>query len=384
VTSFSADVDRSEPRLWQSIRGISWGLILLICAAASFGIAVLYSAANGSMEPWAAKQTIRFASTLILMIGAALVDIRHWFRAAYWVYAIVLALVVAVDLRGFVGMGAQRWIDLGLIQLQPSELMNVAVVLALARYFHSLSSEEIARIRYLILPVLTVGVPAALVLKQPDLGTAVILLMSGAVLYFIAGVRLRYFALTAAAAAAALPGVWHFLRDYQKNRIYTFLDPDADPLGAGYHILQSKIALGSGGLFGKGFLQGSQSHLSFLPEKQTDFIFTTLAEEFGLVGGLGLLALYSMIIVYGFAIALRSRSHFGRLLGLGIATNLFLSVFINTAMVMGLIPVVGVPLPLISYGGTAMLAVMLGFGLLLNVSVHRDTRLDRSGERRLG
>jgi rod shape determining protein RodA len=384
VASLSADVDRSEPRLWQRIRGISWGLILLICAAAGFGIAVLYSAADGSMEPWAAKQTIRFASALILMVGAALVDIRHWFRAAYWVYAMVLALVVAVDLRGFVGMGAQRWIDLGLIQLQPSELMNVAVVLALARYFHSLSGEEIGRIRYLILPALTVGVPAALVLKQPDLGTAVILLMSGAVLYFIAGVRLRYFALTAAAAAAALPGVWHLLRDYQKNRIYTFLDPDSDPLGAGYHILQSKIALGSGGLFGKGFLQGSQSHLSFLPEKQTDFIFTTLAEEFGLVGGLGLLALYSMIIVYGFAIALRSRNHFGRLLGLGIATNLFLSVFINIAMVMGLIPVVGVPLPLISYGGTAMLAVMLGFGLLLNVGVHRDTRLNRSGERRPG
>jgi rod shape determining protein RodA len=354
----------------------------LICAAAGFGIAVLYSAADGSMEPWAAKQTVRFASALILMVAAALVDIRYWFRAAYWVYAIVLVLVVAVDLRGFVGMGAQRWIDLGVIQLQPSELMTVAVVLALARYFHSLSSEETGRIRYLILPALTIGLPAALVLKQPDLGTAVMLLMGGAVLFFIAGVRLRYFALTAAAAAAALPGVWHFLRDYQKNRIYTFLDPDSDPLGAGYHILQSKIALGSGGLFGKGFLQGSQSHLSFLPEKQTDFIFTTLAEEFGFVGGLGLLALYSLIIVYGFAIALRSRNHFGRLLGLGIVTNFFLSVFINTAMVMGLIPVVGVPLPLISYGGTAMLAVMLGFGLLLNVGVHRDTRLNRSGERR--
>jgi rod shape determining protein RodA len=382
VASLSADIDRGEPRLWQRIRGISWGPVLLICATAGFGIAVLYSAADGSMEPWAAKQTIRFAIALILMIGAALLDIRHWFRAAYWVYAIVLALVVAVDLRGFVGMGAQRWIDLGVIQLQPSELMNVAVVLALARCFHSLSSEELGRIRYLILPALMIGVPAALVLKQPDLGTAVTLLMGGAVLYFIAGVRLRYFALTAAAAAAALPGVWHFLRDYQKNRIYTFLDPDSDPLGAGYHILQSKIALGSGGLFGKGFMQGSQSHLSFLPEKQTDFIFTTLAEEFGLIGGLGLLALYSMIIVYGFAMALRSRNHFGRLLGLGIVTNFFLSVFINIAMVMGLIPVVGVPLPLISYGGTAMLAVMLGFGLLLNVGVHRDTLLNRSGERR--
>ena len=384
MVSLSADLDRSEPRLWQSIRGISWGLVLLICTAAGFGIAVLYSAADGSMEPWAAKQTIRFAIALILMVGAALVDIRHWFRAAYWVYAIVLALVVAVDLRGFAGMGAQRWIDLGLIQLQPSELMNVAVVLALARYFHSLSGEDVGRIRYLILPALTVGVPAALVLKQPDLGTAIMLLMGGAALFFIAGVRLRYFTLTAAAAAAALPGVWHFLRDYQKSRIYTFLDPDSDPLGAGYHILQSKIALGSGGLFGKGFLQGSQSHLSFLPEKQTDFIFTTLAEEFGLVGGLGLSALYSLIIVYGFAIALRSRNHFGRLLGLGVVTNFFLSVFINTAMVMGLIPVVGVPLPLISYGGTAMLAVMFGFGLLINVGAHRDTHLNRSGERRPG
>jgi rod shape determining protein RodA len=383
VASLSTDLDGSEPRLWQRIRSISWGLVLLICAAAGCGIAMLYSAADGSMEPWAAKQAIRFAIALILMVGAALVDIRHWFRAAYWVYAIVLALVIAVDLRGFVGMGAQRWIDLGVIQLQPSELMSVALTLALARYFHSLSDEDIGRIRYLIVPALMVGVPAGLVLKQPDLGTAVILLMGGAVLLFIAGVRLRYFTLTVAAAAAALPGIWHFLRDYQKTRIYTFLDPDSDPLGAGYHILQSKIALGSGGLFGKGFLQGSQSHLSFLPEKQTDFIFTTLAEEFGLVGGLGLLVLYSVIIVYGFAIALRSRSHFGRLLGLGIVTNFFLSVFINTAMVMGLIPVVGVPLPLISYGGTAMLAVMFGFGLLINVGVHVDTRLNSRGEARL-
>jgi rod shape determining protein RodA len=384
VASLSADLGRRELRLWQRIRGVSWGLVLLICAAACFGIAVLYSAADGNMEPWAAKQTMRFAIALILMLGAALVDMRRWFHAAYWVYAIVLALVVAVDLRGFVGMGAQRWIDLGMIQLQPSELMNVAVVLALARYFHSLSDEDVGRIRYLILPASMVIVPAALVLKQPDLGTAIVLLMGGTVLVFIAGVRLRFFLLTAIAAAAALPGVWHFLRDYQKNRIYTFLDPDSDPLGAGYHILQSKIALGSGGLFGKGFLQGSQSHLSFLPEKQTDFIFTTLAEEFGFVGGLGLLALYTLIIVYGFAIALECRSHFGRLLGLGIVTNFFLYVFINTAMVMGLIPVVGVPLPLISYGGTAMLAVMLGFGLLINVGVHRDTRLNRSGERRPG
>src|SRR5215472_8055417 len=329
MASLSADLGPSEARLWRSIRSVSWGLVLLICAAAGCGIAVLYSAADGSMEPWAARQAIRFAISLVLMLGAGLLDIRYWFRAAYWVYAVVLALVVAVDLRGFVGMGAQRWIDLGVIQLQPSELMSVALTLALARYFHSLSDEDIGRIRYLIVPALMVGVPAGLVLKQPDLGTAVILLMGGAVLFFIAGVRLRYFALTAVVVAAALPGVWHFLRDYQKTRIHTFLDPDTDPLGAGYHILQSKIALGSGGLFGKGFLQGSQSHLSFLPEKQTDFIFTALAEEFGLVGGLGLLTLYTLIIIYGFAISLRSRNHFGRLLGLGITTSFFLYVFIN-------------------------------------------------------
>jgi rod shape determining protein RodA len=323
---------------------------------------------------------MRFAIGLMAMIAVALVDIRHWYRAAYWVYAIALALVVAVGLRGFVGMGAQRWIDLGVIQLQPSELMNVALVLALARYFSARSSEDIGRISYLIPPALMVFVPVALVLKQPDLGTAITLLITGVVLLFLAGMRLRIFLLLALNAAAGIPIVWRHLRDYQKNRIYTFLDPDSDPLGAGYHILQSKIALGSGGLYGKGFLRGSQSHLSFLPEKQTDFIFTTLAEEFGLIGGLALLSLYTVIIVYGFAISLRCRNHFGRLLGLGITTNFFLYVFINTAMVMGIIPVVGVPLPLISYGGTAMLAVMLGFGLLMNVGVHRDTRLNRRGE----
>jgi rod shape determining protein RodA len=384
MAGLTADFGRRELTLLEKIRGISWGLGLLIFTAASFGIAVLYSAADGNMQPWAATQMMRLAIALILMIGAALVGLRHWYQAAYWAYAVALALVVAVDLRGFVGMGARRWIDLGVVQLQPSELMNVALVLALARYFHPLSNEEVGRSRFLLVPAIMVLIPAALVLKQPDLGTAIMLLLTGAVLFFIAGVRLRIFSLIVVAGAAAVPVGWHFLRDYQRSRIYTFLDPASDPLGAGYHILQSKIALGSGGLFGKGFLHGSQSHLSFLPEKQTDFIFTTLAEEFGLVGGLGLLALYALIVAYGFVIALRCRNQFGRLLGLGIVTNFSLYVFINTAMVMGLIPVVGVPLPLISYGGTAMLAVMLGLGLLMNVGVHRDLRLNRSGETQPG
>ena len=333
------------------------------------------------MQPWGAKQTARFAIALIPMLGAAFLGIQYWFRLAYWLYGVTLLLVVAVDLRGFVGMGAQRWIDLGVIQLQPSELMTVALVLALARYFHHQGNEDDLKARSLIFPLLMILVPAALVLKQPDLGTAIMLLMGGAAILFLAGVPLRLFLLMGAAAGGAIPVLWRFLRDYQKSRIYTFLDPDNDPLGAGYHILQSKIALGSGGLFGKGFLLGTQSHLSFLPEKQTDFIFTTLAEEFGLVGALTLLGFYCGIMAYGFALALRSHNHFGSLLGAGIATNFFLYVFINIAMVTGLIPVVGVPLPLISYGGTAILAVMLGFGFLISVGVDRDVRLNRMGER---
>jgi rod shape determining protein RodA len=291
-----------------------------------------------------------------------------------------MVLLVAVEVRGAIGMGAQRWIDLGIIQLQPSELMKVAMVLVLARYFNGLTPEEIARPLRLVVPTLLVMVPAVMVLKQPDLGTAMMLVMGGGCLFFLSGVRLWKFALVLGGAGSAVPIAWRFLRDYQKNRIYTFLDPESDPLGAGYHSLQSKIAIGSGGVFGKGFLMGSQAHLNFLPEKQTDFIFTMLGEEFGLVGGLVLLGLYTLVFIYGFAIAFRSRNHFGRLLALGITTNFFLYVFINTAMVMGLIPVVGVPLPLISYGGTAMLTIMLGFGLLMSVYVHRDVRISRYGE----
>ena len=382
--AFSADIGRRSLTVADKIRGLHWGLVLLIAAISGIGFAMLYSAGSGSLQPWASRQMLRFAFTLLPMLAVALVDLRHWYRGAYWLYAAALVLVVAVDLRGFAGMGAQRWIDLGAIQLQPSEVMKIALVLALARYFHGLSAEDSGRLRHLVFPVLLIVIPAVLVLKQPDLGTAIMLLAAGAILCFLGGVRLWVFGAGAFAAAAATPVAWSFLRDYQKTRLYTFLEPDTDPLGAGYHIMQSKIAFGSGGLFGKGFLQGTQSHLSFLPEKQTDFIFTMFAEEFGLVGGLVLLTLYILVIVYAFAIALRSRSHFGRLLGLGIAVNFFLYAFINTAMVMGLIPVVGVPLPLISYGGTAMVTVMLGFGLLMNIGIHRDVRLGRSGETQIG
>jgi len=374
------DTSASRLSLAEKLWSMNWGLVVLLCCIASFGFAMLFSAANGDLQPWAAKQMIRFGISLALMLGVAVVDIRFWLRSAYLIYGIAFLLLVAVEIRGAIGMGAQRWIDLGVIQLQPSELMKVTLILVLARYFHGLTIEEIGRPLRLVFPALLIVLPAGLVMKQPDLGTALMLLLSGGAMFFLAGVRWWKFAGVGGIVGAALPIVWKHMRDYQKNRIYTFLDPENDPQGTGYHILQSKIALGSGGVFGKGFLLGTQSHLNFLPEKQTDFIFTMLAEELGLVGGLTLLALYTLCFVYGFAIALRSRNHFGRLLGLGLTINFFLYVFINTAMVMGLIPVVGVPLPLISYGGTAMLTVMFGFGLLMSVYIHRDVRIGRFGE----
>jgi rod shape determining protein RodA len=322
---------------------------------------------------------VRFAVGLLLMFAVAILDLRFWLRYAYLFYFFAFTLLVFVEIEGQIGMGAQRWIDLGLFQIQPSEIMKIALVLALARYFHRLDFDAIGRPLPLLVPITLVLTPAALVLLQPDLGTAGMLLLIGAAMFFLAGVKIWKFVVVALLGLGAVPVGWEFLHDYQRQRILTFLDPESDPLGSGYHILQSKIAFGSGGVFGKGYLMGTQSHLSFLPERQTDFIFTMLAEEFGMLGGLVLLALYGLVILYGYAIAMRSRNQFGRLLALGITSSLFFYVFINTAMVMGLIPVVGVPLPLISYGGTAMLTLLMGFGLVLSVNIHRDARIGQHG-----
>ena len=362
-------------KLWH----IHWLFVLLLCVTAAVGVAMLYSAAGGSVDPWASRHAIRFGVGLVVLVAVALVDIRMWFRYAYAFYAISLLLLATVEILGSIGMGARRWIDLGYFTLQPSELMKVALVLALARYFHGASIDDVRRVSYLLLPLLIVSAPAVLVLRQPDLGTTIILVMAGSALFFVVGVRLWKFSAVMLASLAAAPVAWQFLHKYQQNRILTFLNPENDPLGAGYHIIQSKIALGSGGIFGKGFIKGTQGHLSFLPEMQTDFIFTMLAEEFGLVGGLELLGLYSLILIYGFAIAMRCRSQFGRLVGVGVTATFFLYFFINIAMAMGMIPVVGVPLPLISYGGTAMMTLLFGFGLLMSVWVHRDTMIGRHG-----
>ena len=355
-------------KVWQ----VNWLYVALLCALAGVGYAALFSAAGGAAEPYASRHVLRFATGLVLMIGIALVDIRFLARLAWPSYLVALALLVLVMRYGHAGKGAQRWLDLGGLQLQPSELMKIALVLALASWFHRASWERIGNPLFLIPPVIAVLLPVGLIVMEPNLGTAVITALLGAAMLFAAGVRWWKFILVALPVPFAARFAYSHLHDYQRARIDTFLHPESDPLGAGYNIIQSKIALGSGGMWGKGFLQGTQGHLDFLPEKQTDFIFTMIGEEFGFMGGVAVMALLGLIVLGGMAIALRCRHQFGRLVAFGIAMNFFLYVFVNIAMVMGTIPVGGVPLPLVSHGGSAMITVMIGFGVLMSVHVHRD------------
>ncbi|MBI3708034.1 MAG: rod shape-determining protein RodA [Proteobacteria bacterium] len=371
---------RGDLTILGKLRQVNWGLILLIAVVSSIGFAMLYSAAGGRWDPWASRQMYRFGVGFVLLLVVAVVDLRVWYRFAYALYFVALVLLVAVEVAGRIGMGAQRWLDVGFLQLQPSELMKISLVLVLARWFHGLTLEDVGRPLSLVWPTVLVLAPAVLVAKQPDLGSALLLLLMSAIVYFVAGVRLWKFAAIAATAGAVIPLAWNHLRDYQKQRVLTFLNPENDPLGSGYHIIQSKIALGSGGMWGKGFMQGTQSHLQFLPEKQTDFIFTMLSEEWGFVGGLTLIGLYVLILLYGAAISLRARSQFGRLVAVGIVSSFYIYAFINIAMVMGMLPVVGEPLPLVSYGGTAMMTLLIGFGMLINVYVHRDLQIGRHGQ----
>jgi len=320
----------------------------------------------------------RFGVGLVLMIAVALVPIWMWRNLAGLGYAISVLLLFGVEFFGAVGMGAQRWIDLGFIRLQPSELTKITLVMFLAAYYDWLPAKKTSHPLWVLLPVVIILVPTALVLTQPDLGTAILLLAAGGGLMFLAGVHWAYFATVIAGGVGLVTTVfqsrgtpWQMLQDYQFRRIDTFLDPSTDPLGAGYHITQSKIALGSGGWTGRGFMQGTQSRLNFLPEKHTDFIFTTLAEEFGFIGGMSLLLLYSLIIVFCVISAVLNKDRFSSLLILGIAFNFFLFFAVNMSMVMGLAPVVGVPLPLVSYGGSAMLVLMIAFGLVQSAHVHR-------------
>jgi rod shape determining protein RodA len=369
---------KTVPSGIRKILYMNWGLVLLLVAVASMGFLMLYSVAGGDLQPWAEPQMKRFAVGLVLMFAIAMVPIWFIRNMAGVAYGISILLLLAVEFFGEVGMGAQRWIDIGPLRLQPSELMKITLVMMLATYYDWLDTKKTSRPLWVLIPVALIVAPTVLVLIQPNLGTALMLLMGGAVVMFAAGVSLWYFGAVAALGVGAVASVfttrgtpWQFLHDYQYRRIDTFLDPTTDPLGAGYNIIQAQIALGSGGWSGKGFMQGTQSRLNFLPEKHTDFIFTTLAEEFGFIGAFSLLLLYGLIIFFCLASAMQSKDRFSQLLLIGIGCTFFFYLAVNLSMVMGMAPVVGVPLPFLSYGGSAMLVLMVAFGVVQSAHVHR-------------
>jgi rod shape determining protein RodA len=369
---------KTVPGGLRKILYVNWPLVLLMTAVATVGFLMLYSVAGGRYDLWAERQLRHFGLGLVLMFFVSFVPIWLWRNVSGVAYLVSLMLLLVVEFFGDTNMGAQRWIDLGFLQFQPSEMMKFTLVMMLASYYDWLDMKKMSRPLWVIAPVALILAPTVLVLMQPNLGTALMLVMGGVSVIFAAGVSLWYFAAVFALGAGAIAAVffsrgtsWQLLHDYQYTRIDTFLDPSADPLGAGYNIIQAKIALGSGGWSGKGFMQGTQSRLNFLPEKHTDFIFNTVAEEFGFIGAFSLLALYGMILAFLITAALQNKDRFSALLILGVAANLFFNIAVNLSMVMGMAPVVGVPLPLLSYGGSAMLVLMVGFGLVQSAHIHR-------------
>jgi rod shape determining protein RodA len=369
---------RTVPSGLRKVLYVNWPLVLVMTATAMVGFLMLYSVAGGNAGAWAEPQMKRFAVGVAGMFVIAFVPIWFWRNVSALAYIIALALLVLVELVGSVGMGAQRWLEVGPIRVQPSELMKVALVMVLAAYYDWLSIDKVSHPLWVLAPVALILVPTALVLAQPNLGTALMLVMGGAAVMFAAGVSWWYFSSVIVGVGALVFAVfesrgtsWQLIEDYQFRRIDTFLNPGADPLGAGYNITQAQIALGSGGLGGKGFMQGSQSRLNFLPEKHTDFIFTILAEEFGFIGTATLLGLFALVLFFCFASAVQTRERYSALVIYGVATTFFLFFAVNMSMVMGLIPVVGVPLPLVSYGGTSMIILMLAFGLVQSAHIHR-------------
>jgi rod shape determining protein RodA len=352
---------------------LPWRLIALITAIAAFGLVVLYSAAGGSMQPWALKQAIVFLAFLGIAVGMSWISESTIKAIAFPLYGATLVMLIGVEALGFVSKGAQRWLDIGPIKLQPSEFMKPAIVLTLARFYELVPVGEIRKWRALWPALLLLGVPALLILVQPDLGTCIMVLLCGVTVMFLAGLPLWIFLAPAAAIAVAAPIAYGMMHGYQKKRIDVFLNPESDPQGAGYHIAQSKIAIGSGGIWGKGFLHGSQSHLQYLPEGHTDFVFATMAEEWGLVGGVLLILAFGLVIRWGMKVSHNARSRFAQLAAAGLSATIFFYVAINLMMVMGLAPVVGVPLPLVSFGGSAVMTIMLCIGLLMALERHQRT-----------
>src|SRR5574344_249420 len=364
----------------EKLSRFSWGLFVPMCMVLAISIVVLYSAGGGNWKPFALSQLMKIVLGFGVFFYAAFTNIKTWVKSAYLIYAVALIMIVLVTFVGHTGMGAQRWLNLGFIHIQPSELIKIALVLALARYFAWFNSVELGQFKNYIAPMLMMLVPFGLIVAQPDLGTALSLGMITVGMFYIVGANKKWFIIATILGLMAAPVVWFGgLHDYQRGRIITFLNPDSDIQGAGYQINQAKIAFGSGGMTGKGYMAGTQSQQSFLPEKQTDFIFTMLGEEFGFAGTFLLLLIYGTIIAVLFWMAKTCRNRFGQLFCFGFMLNFFIYYFINISMVLGLIPTVGVPLPLMSFGGSSLLSLMFGFGLAQNAHIHKDQQLSAKG-----
>ena len=370
----------SEFNILTRIRSINFYFLFIVTIIFLFGVLSLYSVSNGDFNSWPIKHIQRFLIGLIVFFTICSIDIKFFFIFAYPIFLLSLIFLIIVHFVGTEIYGATRWIKIAGISLQPSEFIKFTLVLALAKYFHSyneVTNNFIQFIKKFILPLAIILVPVFIVAAQPDLGTAVVIFIGGVSIFWIVGLNYKYFISSGLIIILSIPLLWQYLKDYQKERVFTFFNPERDPLGNGYHIMQSKIALGSGGILGKGYQEGTQSHLNFLPEMHTDFIFTVFGEEFGFLGALLLIFLYLGLIFLSIKMGLQSSSNFGKYLSLGVSTVFFIYVFVNIAMVTGLLPVVGVPLPLVSFGGSSMLAVMMGFGLLMNCYIHQKTILPK-------
>ncbi len=356
---------------------VFWPLVMSVLLLGFAGVLLQYSVAGGDFSPWAWRHAARLMFGLLLMLMIAALDVRTIFSLSYGVYGLVLVLLLGVEFFGLKSMGAQRWLDFGVFRVQPSEFIRLGLILALARFYQSIFHSDVSRPINLFIPLLMIAVPCALIFRQPDLGTMIMLAVTGLSVVFLAGVQRRYFIVGGIAVLGAIPLVWQNMLTYQKERVLVFLDPNRDPLGAGYHIIQSKIGIGSGGLWGKGLVEGTQSRLNFLPEKHTDFIFTIFAEELGFFGSLCLLLLFMLMLFLIFQCAQQMKSQYARLVTASIGVSVCFYIVVNLAMVMGLAPVVGVPLPLVSYGGTSLLTFMGSIGVVLSLERHALTEMSR-------
>ena len=367
TTSFSYNLT-----FFQKLRSIDYILIICILIIGFLSCIAMYSSEGGEISYYTKNHMVRFLSFFLLMIFVSFVNIKLWHSLSYIFYFVILILLIWASLYGVTASGSQRWINLYFINLQPSELMKIAIIICFAKYYHRSQIYNVNKFTNIIIPLVVLALPIFLVLSQPDLGTSILIALSGIMVLWLAGVNVKYFVFSGLVFVISAPFIVSFLQPYQKLRILSFINPDRDPLGSGYQIIQSKIAVGSGGLFGKGFLKGTQGYLEFLPEKHTDFIFTLYSEEFGFVGSIFLLLVYSIMIYRIVIIGTLSRSYFGRLFCYGFAASVFIYITVNMSMVLGLLPIVGSPLPIMSYGGSSMLATMIGLGIVMSVKIYRQ------------